>query len=89
MAILANAVSIIITIIIYLLIARAVLSWLFVAGVRNEFLYRLNYALATLTEPLMAPLRRIIPPMGMIDITPLIAIIVLIVIQQVIVSVLA
>jgi YggT family protein len=26
-----------------------------------------------LTEPILAPLRRLIPPLGMIDITPLVA----------------
>lgn len=76
--------SYLITIIIYLFIARAVLSWLFVAGIRNEFLFRLNYAIASITEPIIAPLRRIIPPMGMIDITPLVAIIILVVIRAVI-----
>ena len=77
-----------ITILIYLFIARAVISWLFVAGVRNDILFRLNYALASITEPIIAPLRRIIPPMGMIDITPLVAIIILVVIRAVIEQVL-
>ncbi|MBD3620422.1 MAG: YggT family protein [Chromatiales bacterium] len=31
----------------------------------------------SLTEPLMRPLRRVIPPFGMIDITPMIAILLL------------
>ncbi|MEX2431372.1 MAG: YggT family protein [Dehalococcoidia bacterium] len=77
-----------ITIIIYIFVARAILSWVFVAGIRNEFLLRLHFALASITEPMIAPLRRIIPPMGMIDITPLVAIIILVVIRAVILEVL-
>ena len=86
---LANFLGYLITIIIYLFIARAVLSWLFVAGIRNDLLLRLNFALASITEPIIAPLRRIIPPMGMLDLTPLVAIIILVVIRAVIQSVLA
>ncbi len=62
--------------------ARVILSWLLVAGMRNEFIMRLDRALAMLTDPLMRPLRRVIPTMGMIDITPMVAIIVLIVLQR-------
>jgi YggT family protein len=37
-----------------------------------------------ITEPLLAPLRRHIPPMGMIDITPLVAIILLLVVELIV-----
>ena len=73
-----------IQLLIYAFIGRAVISWLFMAGVRNEFVMRLNQALGTLTEPLIAPLRRVIPPLGMFDITPLVAIIGLIALRAII-----
>ncbi|MBI2867345.1 MAG: YggT family protein [Chloroflexi bacterium] len=38
--------------------------------------------LFTVTEPILAPLRRIIPRLGMIDITPLIAILLLFLLQE-------
>ncbi|MEX2430766.1 MAG: YggT family protein [Dehalococcoidia bacterium] len=85
---LAEILGSLIQIIIYIFIARAIISWLFVAGIRNEFLLRIHFALASITEPMIAPLRRVIPPMGMIDITPLVAIIILIVIRTVIFEVL-
>jgi len=53
--------------------ARAILSWFPVSpgGALMTILYQL-------TEPILAPLRRVIPPLGgMIDITPLIAILLL------------
>jgi YggT family protein len=37
-----------------------------------------------ITEPILAPLRRVIPRIGMIDITPMVAIIILIVIARII-----
>ena len=41
-----------------------------------------------ITEPLLAPIRRILPDMGVIDLSPMIAIIVLIIVQRVIVMLL-
>ena len=73
-----------IQLLIYAFIGRAVISWLFMAGVRNEFVMQLNRALSILTEPLIAPLRRVIPPLGMFDITPLVAIIGLIALRAII-----
>lgn len=40
------------------------------------------------TEPIMAPLRRYIPPLGMMDFTPLVAIILLQVIQRLLITLL-
>lgn len=56
----------------FAIIARSLLSW-FPNAARNplgEFLY-------TVTEPILAPFRRIVPRFGMLDLSPLVAIIVL------------
>ena len=73
-----------IQLLIYALIGRAIISWIFMAGVRNDFVFRLDLALRSITEPIIAPLRRFIPRLGMFDITPLVAIILLIVLQQIV-----
>lgn len=67
---LCNALAIIIFV-------RAILSWFAISPYDPimVFLYRI-------TEPILAPLRRIIPRIGMIDITPVIAIIILVLIPQ-------
>jgi len=52
------------------IIIRALLSW-FAVGNTGGPVFRL---LDDITEPIIAPLRRIIPPLGMIDITPIVAI---------------
>jgi YggT family protein len=56
-------------ILVYLVIlaARAVLSWFPVRG--GTFLASLNTMLFELTEPVLRPVRRIIPPVGMFDVS--------------------
>ena len=62
------------------IIINAVLSWLLafdVINYRNRFVYQVATGLDRLTSPLMAPFRRFIPPLGGIDITPIIVIIII------------
>ena len=62
------------------LIVNAVLSWLLafdVVNSRNRFVYGLMTALDRIVSPVLAPLRSIIPSLGGIDITPIVAIIVI------------
>ncbi len=70
----------------FAILGRVILSWLLTAGMRNDLIFRLDYVLGILTEPLMRPLRRVVPTLGMIDITPIVAIILLSVVRQAIVS---
>jgi YggT family protein len=51
---------------------RAILSW-FIHDPRNPLVELLDQV----TEPILAPLRRVVPRIGMVDITPLVAIILL------------
>jgi|GraSoiStandDraft_41_1057321.scaffolds.fasta_scaffold29817_7 YggT family protein len=62
-------------ILIFAIIARALLSW-FPVRPGNPF-YALMVVLLQITEPILAPLRRVVPMIGMIDITPLIAMLLL------------
>ena len=64
------------------ILARVLLSWVRVSPYHPavEFLYQI-------TEPVLAPLRRIIPPVGMMDISPIIAMLLLQIIQQVLVEI--
>ena len=54
------------------LLIRALLSW--VVRDRNNPVVR---ALDTITEPILQPLRRIMPRTGMIDLTPMVAMLLL------------
>ena len=61
------------------IIIRALLSW-FPIDRSNPLITILDQ----ITEPVLAPLRRIIPTIGMIDITPLVAILLLQLLQSIV-----
>ena len=73
-------VSTVISIYVWLLIAQAVLSWLVAFGIVNRY----NRVVATIgdflwriTEPVLRPIRRVLPDLGGIDISPVILILLL------------
>ena len=62
------------------IILSAILSWLFAFDVinhRNRFVNQIAMFLDALTAPILAPFRKIIPPLGGLDITPIVAILTL------------
>ena len=75
------------TLYIYLLIAAAVLSWLIafnVVNMRNQFVAMVADFLYRITEPALRPIRRFMPNLGGIDISPIFLILIIIFIQLVI-----
>lgn len=68
-----------------LIIAYVLLSWVRPSGGLLGDIYRV---LGTLTEPWLGIFRRVIPPIGMIDISPIVAIIALQLISRLLVSLL-
>lgn len=68
----------IITIYVWILIASAILSWLVAFNVvnpHNQVVRSIGEFLWRATEPVLAPLRRILPNLGGIDISPVVLII--------------
>ena len=74
-------VEILCNILIVAIVARALLSW-FTNDPRNPLIAVLDQV----TEPILAPLRRVMPRMGMFDFTPLVAVLILVVIQRLVAS---
>jgi YggT family protein len=75
----------IITLYMYLLIASAILSWLVafnVVNTRNQFVAGVAEFLYRITEPVLAPIRRVLPNLGGLDISPIIAFFALMLIQM-------
>jgi YggT family protein len=68
-----------VTIMQFAIIARAILSW-FDRGMRNP----ISQILVQLTEPIIAPIRRFVPQAGMIDFSPLVALLILLVLRYMI-----
>lgn len=64
----------------WILIFWIILSLLITFGVVNTYhpiVNKINYVLYRLTEPVLKPIRKYIPPMGGIDLSPLVVFIVL------------
>lgn len=62
---------------VWAIIISAVLSWLVafdVINLRNRFVYNVSRFLDAVTAPVMRPFQRFIPPIGGVDITPIIVI---------------
>ncbi|MBI4759142.1 MAG: YggT family protein [Chloroflexi bacterium] len=78
-----NFINMLFSILTLAIIARAVLSWFSVSPYNP-----ISVFLHQITEPILAPLRKIVPTAGFIDLTPLVAIILLQVVQQLILSLL-
>jgi YggT family protein len=77
---------------IYIIIAGAVMSWLIAFNVVNPYnpLVRAIWqALNVLTEPLLRPIRRLMPDLGGIDISPVILILACAFVQVVVIPNLA
>jgi len=70
----------VLSIYIWILIASAVLSWLVafnVINTHNRYVYQIMDFLHRVTDPLLRPIRRILPDLGGIDISPIILILII------------
>ena len=88
-AVLMNAlvtlIDVVFTIYIWLLIASAIVSWLVsfnVINTQNKFVYTIMNFLWRVTEPALRPIRKIMPNLGGIDLSPIILILALFFIRQ-------
>ena len=77
----------IIQVLLLAILAHALLSWLLIAGVRNDTVMRLYQAIGGALDPLYRPLRKVIPTMGALDLTPLAAIFALILLRALVRSI--
>ncbi|MGD9728688.1 MAG: YggT family protein [Nitrospiraceae bacterium] len=78
---------ILIDLLIWIIIASAVMSWLIAFNVinpYNQFVRTLWTAFNAVTEPLLRPIRRLLPDMRGIDISPVVLILILMFIRIVV-----
>ena len=76
----------------WLVIASAVFSWLFAFNVvnpRNQFVGMIAQFLYAVTEPVLRPIRRIVPSLGAVDISPVVLLLIIFLIQRVLVRYIA
>jgi uncharacterized protein YggT (Ycf19 family) len=80
MVLVIQFIDLIFTLLTFAIIANAILSWLPMDRYNNPVVRVLDQ----ITAPILEPFRRFIPPVGMMDITPIIALIILQVLQALI-----
>ena len=64
----------------YVIFATVIISWLVAFNVingGNPYVRQVAFALRRLTEPLLGPIRRVLPNLGAVDISPIILLIAL------------
>jgi len=79
----------IINIYMYVIIVWVIMSWLIafdVINLRNRFVRMINDVLSRLTDPVMRPIRRILPNLGGLDLSPLVVFFLLVFIQRLLVE---
>jgi len=80
----AALISIVATLIFWLVLAHVIMSWLVafnVVNLQNQFVRSLYHGINGMVEPLLAPIRRILPTAGGIDFSPIVLLIVVQVLQ--------
>ena len=78
-----------ISLLIWIIIGSAILSWLIAFNVvnpYNQFVRSLWDLFHRVTEPMLRPIRRLLPDMGGIDISPVILILILVFIRVVVIQ---
>ena len=82
-----DIVLIVLDLYVWLLIASAVLSWLIafnVVNTRNQFVASVAEFLYKITEPVLRPIRRMLPNFSGLDLSPLVLFVIIFFIERVI-----
>ncbi len=87
MRVLLDVISLALQWYMYVIVIVAIMSWLIafnVINVYNDFVRSIWNAMNALTEPALRPIRRALPNMGGLDVSPVILILIIILIQGII-----
>ncbi len=72
----------------WIIIIQAILSWLVafnVINTYNDFVRQVLHALNVITEPIYRPIRRIMPDFGALDLSPLVALLILNILTRIVI----
>lgn len=78
-------ISMVLNIVWWIFLIMIIMSWLIsfnVINTRNQFVAGLWRVVNQITEPILRPIRRIIPPMGGLDLSPLVVFIIIFFLQN-------
>ena len=89
---LLQIVDLLLSVLLWIIIIQAVLSWLVafnVVNLHNDFVRQVLYALGRLTEPLYRPIRRIMPDFGALDFSPLVVLLIIQILRSIVLPAIA
>ncbi|HEY0853866.1 MAG TPA: YggT family protein [Devosia sp.] len=78
-------ISMILTIIWWIFLIMIIMSWLInfnVINTRNQFVASVWRIVNQITEPILKPIRRIVPPVGGLDLSPIIVFVIIFFLQS-------
>ena len=87
---LLQTVSLILTIVWWIFLIMIIMSWLInfnVINTRNQFVDAVWRIVNQVTEPILRPIRRIVPPIGGLDLSPIIVFVIIFFLQNWIASI--
>ena len=86
---LLSTLNLILSLVWWVFLIMIIMSWLIsfnVINTRNQFVATVWRMLNQITEPILRPIRRVVPPVGGLDLSPLIVFIIIFFLQQFIAS---
>ncbi len=92
MIILVQILSILLSVVWWVVIIQAIMSWLIafnVINTYNDFVANVWMALDRMTQPLYRPIRRIMPDFGALDLSPMVVLLIIYILQAVLLPALA
>ncbi|MPT49158.1 MAG: YggT family protein [Sphingobium sp.] len=78
-------ISILLNVLWWIIIVQAIMSWLMafnVINTHNDFVRSIWIALDRLTQPIYRPIRRVMPDLGALDLSPMVVLLGIIILQQ-------
>lgn len=87
---LLQTISLILTIVWWVFLIMIVMSWLIsfnVINTRNDFVASVWRVINAITEPILKPIRKVIPPMGGLDLSPIVVFVAIFFLQNWIASI--
>lgn len=86
---LIQIVDLLLSVVNWIIVIQAVLSWLVafnVVNTYNDFVRQLLFALNKITEPLYRPIRKIMPDFGALDLAPLVVLLIIYILRKIILT---
>jgi YggT family protein len=77
------------TLLTIVVFVHVILSWLVAFNVvnpRNQLVYTIGRMCASIVEPLLSPIRRVLPPLGGMDLSPIILLLLIMFIRNYVVA---